>query len=72
MDSFDVLRLHNIAYVQTQTAAALIEMEGMKAFNSERERHGYAPGYDETAFLCLIDKYQLGHNSVITNLTIGL
>ena len=54
-----------VAYVAAQTAAALIEMEAMKAANKERETHGYALAWDEGAFLSLITKYGLGENTII-------
>lgn len=72
MDSNEVQKLCNVAYINSQTASALIELEAMKSANSERERHGEAPAWGEGEFLSLIDKYQLSHNAVITNLQRGL
>jgi hypothetical protein len=54
-----------VAYVAAQTAAALIEMEAMKAANKEREMHGYALAWDEGAFLALITKYGLDGNTIV-------
>jgi hypothetical protein len=54
-----------VAYVAAQTAAALIEMEAMKAANKEREMHGYALAWDEGAFMSLISKYGLDGNTII-------
>lgn len=51
------------AYVNAQAVAARIELESMLAANSERRSSGYADAYDEKAFLSLIDKYDLHHNS---------
>jgi hypothetical protein len=72
MDSNDVQKLCNVAYINSQTASALIELEAMKTENNERDRHGHAPAWSEGEFMSLIDKYQLGHNAVMTNLKSGL
>lgn len=58
----------NAAFVFSQTACALIEMEAMKAANAERESQGYSLAYDEEAFLALIDRYAIHHNAVLTQL----
>lgn len=47
------------AYVNAQTAAALIELESFKAANREREMRGYALAWGEDAFMELIEKYGL-------------
>jgi N-acetyl-anhydromuramyl-L-alanine amidase AmpD len=52
-----------VAHVAAQTAAALIELESMKAANREREMHGYALAWNEDAFHDLIAKYGLDGNS---------
>lgn len=52
-------------FLMSQTACALIEMEGMKAANIERESHGYALAYGEEAFLALIEKYGIHHNAAL-------
>ena len=54
------------AYVMSQVACALIEMNAMIATNTERERNGWAPAYNEIAFLQLHEKYCIGHNAVLT------
>lgn len=53
------------AYIIAQSVCALAEIEGMKALNAEREHHGYALGYDEDAFLKVIEKYGIHHNATI-------
>lgn len=53
------------AFIISQSVAAMIECESMKAANEVRESDGYAPAYSEEAFLSLIDNYGLGHNSVL-------
>ena len=68
MNSEDVVRMQNIAYVITQMTSAMIELEAMKAANTTRSIQGEALAYSEQAFVELIDKYQLSHNAVITNL----
>jgi hypothetical protein len=53
------------AYVNAQTAAALIELESMKAANREREMHGHALAWGEDAFLELITRYGLDGNAIV-------
>lgn len=54
-----------IAFIHSQIACANIELESMKAANLQRVLIGDPPIYEEEDMLNLIDKYQLGHNSVI-------
>ena len=54
------------AYINAQTAAALIEMQSMIAKNKERETNGSALAYGEEAFLELIERYGLHHNAILT------
>lgn len=54
------------AYVQAQTMAAYAEIEGMKAVNIERQDHGHSLAYSEGAFLEVIEKYGLHHNTLMT------
>jgi hypothetical protein len=54
-----------IAFIQSQTAAMLAEMESMKVANAERERQNRAPAYGERDFLNLPAQYALTHNQVI-------
>ena len=61
-------QLKDVAYIQTQVAAATIEVEAMKATNKVRWQQNQALAYTEEDFIKLIDKYQLGHNQVIENL----
>ena len=68
MNAYDIIKLQNIAYVNSQIIAANIMMESIKAANAERERGGFAQAYTEDAFAGLIDQFQLGHNAVVTNL----
>jgi hypothetical protein len=72
MDSFDVKRLQNIAYVNSRIVSAQIEMEAMKTFNQDRLNRGEQIGYTEESFLSLIDKYGLGNNTILTELENGL
>jgi hypothetical protein len=53
------------AYIQSQVACALIEMEAMKAANWMREMQGHTIAYGEEAFNNLVVKYGIGHNDVI-------
>ena len=52
-------------YIQSQIACAMIEMEAMKAANSQ---HPTDQPYEEKAFLDLIDKYGIYHNAVVGTL----
>jgi hypothetical protein len=54
------------AYVFSQAVAAMIEAESMKAMNAERVQNGQALAYGEEAFMELIQRYQIGHNDVIS------
>ncbi len=57
-----------IAFLGSQVACAMIEMEAMKAENKYREMRGESIGYVEIDFIKLIDKYGIGHNSAIETL----
>ena len=48
-----------------EAIATLVEMEGMKAANRERETNGCAPAYGEDAFSNLLEKNSLGYNGRI-------
>ena len=71
MDSYDIIKLQNISYVNSQIVCAQIELVAMEAANAERWALGHSLAYSEAAFLAIIDKYQLHHNGVITNLHLG-
>lgn len=53
------------AYIQSQTACMLAELESMKAANRVRAMQGYSDAYGEEEFLALPDRYGLGHNTVV-------
>ena len=53
-------------YIQSQIACAMIEMEAMKAENSQHQDN---QPYNGKAFLDLIDKYGIYHNAVVGSLT---
>lgn len=72
MDSPDVQKMANVAYVSSQIASAYCVLEAMKAENALRLRTGHSPAYGEKAFMELVDQFQLGHNAVLTNLRNGL
>ncbi len=57
-----------IAFVQSQVTCALIELEGMKAANQEREYRGESLAYCERDFLNLLIKYPIQHNDVLAAL----
>jgi len=52
-------------FIKSQIACALIEMEGMRALNMQREAVGQSMAYIDTDFFALIDKYGIGHNTVV-------
>lgn len=45
-----------------EAVSALIELEAMKAENTEREQRGESLAYNEEAFMNLLGEYNLGHN----------
>jgi hypothetical protein len=59
-------REERIAYIHSQTAAMLAELEGMKIANAERANQSHAPAYDERAFMDLPTNFGLTHNQVIS------
>ena len=61
-------REERIAYINSQTAAMLAELEGMKIANAERANQNYAPAYDEKAFMDLPVRFGLSHNQVVSYL----
>lgn len=54
-----------IAYINSQVACALIEMEGMKAENKHREINGLQLKYNEKAFINLLKDYMIGYDTVM-------
>ena len=56
------------AFVNSQVACALIEMEGMKAENMQRQSQGHEPVYREDDFGSITERYEIGYNSVISRL----
>jgi hypothetical protein len=54
-----------VAYVQAQTACAMIECEAMKAENQQRAHQGYSPAYSQGHFMALAPRYGIDHNSVL-------
>lgn len=56
------------AFLNSQTACAMIEAMGMQALNKQREAQGLSMAYDDEAFFALIDKYGIGHNTALTTL----
>ena len=69
MDSFDLEDLKGLTYLQSMNTAAQIELQSMLAANRVREINNEAHAYNEEAFMGLIDKYGLGHNSVVSCLS---
>ncbi len=55
------------AYVNAQTACALIEAAGMTAENKQREVCGHSMAYVEEDFLAVIEKYGIHHDASMTS-----
>lgn len=53
------------AYVNSQTACALIKMEAMKSANKVSEITGQHPQYGEQDFMNIINEFGLSHNTVV-------
>jgi hypothetical protein len=60
--------MDKVTFLNSQIACAMIEAMGMVAENKQREIMSDSMAYVEDDFMRLIDKYGLGHNSVITYL----
>jgi hypothetical protein len=56
------------AYINSQSACALIEAMGMISENQQRVHRGESMAYTESAFTELIDKYGIGPNGVMHTL----
>lgn len=55
------------AYIFSQSACMLVEMEAMKAANTQSAAGGFAvPVYKETDFRALIDNWCVHHNGAVT------
>ncbi len=72
MDSWDILKLQNLAYVMTQNTSAQVELNAMMVANQERTNRGESVAYGYEQMMAIIDKYQLSHNAMLTNLHRGL
>lgn len=57
------------AYIQSQTACALIEAAGMTALNMQRQVLGHSMAYDDGDFIALIEQYHIHHNGVLSEFT---
>ena len=55
-----------VAYIQAQTACAIIEAAGMTAENKQREACGHSMAYVEDDFDAVIQKYGIHHNAVLS------
>lgn len=53
------------AFIQSQTACAMAEIEAMKAENTMRALQDFSPAYNETSFRAVPDEFGIGHNSVV-------
>jgi len=55
----------SVVYVFSQSVCALIELEGMKAENKDRESRQESLAYTEDNFLELERKFCIGYNDII-------
>lgn len=68
----DATRIVNAAFLQSQIACAMIEMESMKAANTYAVARDRPQPFSMKDIKDLIDKYQIGHNSALDTLRNGL
>jgi hypothetical protein len=64
-----MLRAH--AEIMARTARAQIRVAAMIAENGERERHGFAQAYNETAIYNVIVEEGIDENQLVTTLNGG-
>lgn len=57
--------LERVAFINSQTACMLAEMNAMIAHNQSQVACGGSQFYTEQAFLDLPDKYRISYNAVI-------
>ena len=67
LNAWDIVDLKGIAYQQSMAVGAQIELEAMKSENALREQNNEAPAYGHEAFMELIERYGLGHNTILDN-----
>jgi hypothetical protein len=63
-----VSREERVAFIQSQIACMMAEMEAMKAENAAAALAGQFPVHGSGAFEALPDRFGLGHNAVISYL----
>lgn len=68
MSPQDVQNMQQVAFLQSQTACALIEAEGMKAENAHWAYLEQGPAYREADFKALVEKWGIHHNAALTTL----
>lgn len=56
---------HAEVFLRSQIACAMIQMEGMKAENADRQARGHSVAFTYMAFDSLIDQYGIGANDAI-------
>ncbi len=61
----EAYQLQEHAHQLNDVAAALIELESMKAANIQRQSQGLSPAYGEEQFRELLSIYSLGYNENI-------
>lgn len=53
------------AFITSQSTAAVIQAMSMVAENQFYTGEGHLPKYGEGAFMALIERYGIGHNTVL-------
>ena len=61
--------IERAAFLNSQVACAMIEAMGLHAENMQRQAVGNSMAYDEAAFVAIIEKYGIGHNAALSQLT---
>ena len=56
------------AFINSQTACAMITAMGMHAENKQREVLGHSMAYVNNDFIGLINKSGIGHNDIMTTI----
>lgn len=59
------------AYINAQSACAMIEAMAMQAENTRRKQLGESLAYTETDFCALIERYGISHNATVAFLDLG-
>lgn len=59
------------AFINSQVACAMADIEAMKAENQHREMQGKSQAYGAEDFFAIPDRYGISHNAVLQFFGIG-